>query len=221
MEISANGEEYWRYDYDLFNRLVSVGTASEGGAERTVATYAYDHQGRRVYRIGDATEEADAETTITRYSFDVSGRIVEETTSGETTVYVFGFGKHLAKVEGYGTGAEATFFYLTDHLGTTTGLTDETGLLIWRDDASPFADATGASISRGGLHYSNARWYDARTGRFTTEDPIRDGWNWYQYASANPLLYVDPDGVEDAPFSRSQGEYDLLPTIPRVETGDR
>jgi RHS repeat-associated protein len=30
-----------------------------------------------------------------------------------------------------------------------------------------------------GLYYYNARWYDQQTGRFSTEDPIRDGQNWY------------------------------------------
>ena len=45
-----------------------------------------------------------------------------------------------------------------------------------------------------GLYYFNARWYDASTGRFTTEDPIRDGWNWYGYANQNPLRFTDPTG---------------------------
>jgi hypothetical protein len=49
----------------------------------------------------------------------------------------------------------------------------------------------------GGLYYFNARWYDASTGRFTSEDPVRDGVNWYQYASANPLRFVDPSGLTE------------------------
>ncbi len=45
------------------------------------------------------------------------------------------------------------------------------------------------------LYYFNARWYDPKTGRFTTEDPIRDGINWFVYASNNPLRFVDPTGL--------------------------
>ncbi len=45
------------------------------------------------------------------------------------------------------------------------------------------------------LYYFNARWYDPNTGRFTTEDPIRDGINWYSYCSNNPLRFVDPTGL--------------------------
>ena len=48
---------------------------------------------------------------------------------------------------------------------------------------------------RSGLYYFNARWYDADLGRFTTEDPARDGVNWYIYVSNNPLRFVDPSGL--------------------------
>jgi hypothetical protein len=47
-----------------------------------------------------------------------------------------------------------------------------------------------------GLKYFNARWYDAGTGRFISEDPARDGVNWYAYAAANPMRFVDPTGLQ-------------------------
>jgi len=34
-----------------------------------------------------------------------------------------------------------------------------------------------------------------RTGRFSQEDPIRDGLNWYTYANNNPVLFIDPWGL--------------------------
>ena len=46
-----------------------------------------------------------------------------------------------------------------------------------------------------GLYYYNARWYDAGTGRFISEDPARDGSNWYSYVTNNPLKFVDPAGM--------------------------
>jgi uncharacterized protein RhaS with RHS repeats len=36
------------------------------------------------------------------------------------------------------------------------------------------------------------------TGRFTQEDPIRDGLNWYTYCGNNPVNYIDPWGLWDA-----------------------
>ncbi len=45
------------------------------------------------------------------------------------------------------------------------------------------------------LYYFNARWYDPDLGRFITEDPIRDGVNWYGYVNNRPLNLVDPMGL--------------------------
>jgi len=45
-------------------------------------------------------------------------------------------------------------------------------------------------------YYLRARNYRPGTGRFTTEDPARDGLNWYTYANNNPLMFVDPFGLE-------------------------
>jgi len=43
-------------------------------------------------------------------------------------------------------------------------------------------------------YYLRARYYAPRTGRFVTEDPIRDGLNWYTYCGNNPIRYIDPSG---------------------------
>jgi hypothetical protein len=39
------------------------------------------------------------------------------------------------------------------------------------------------------------RFYDPVTRRFTQEDPLKDGANWYAYVYDNPLRYVDPSGL--------------------------
>ena len=56
---------------------------------------------------------------------------------------------------------------------------------------SPFYNDLGGE----GDYYYNARWYDAETGRFISEDPARDGQNWYTYVTNNPLKFVDPTGM--------------------------
>ncbi len=63
-------------------------------------------------------------------------------------------------------------------------------------------------LGREGDYYYNARWYDAETGRFITEDPIRDGLNWYVYTSNNPIKYIDPTGMIFGLSSEESGEYD-------------
>ena len=43
--------------------------------------------------------------------------------------------------------------------------------------------------------YLRARYYNPTQGRFTQEDPIRDGYNWYAYCDSNPIVFVDPKGL--------------------------
>ena len=92
-------------------------------------------------------------------------------------------------------------------------MTNEAGEVVWSGETTPFGeqvDEDGALAETEdlnytgkdrdpatGLYYFNARWYDAELGQFTTEDPGRDGGNWYLYVGANPLGFVDPSGLSD------------------------
>ena len=48
--------------------------------------------------------------------------------------------------------------------------------------------------------YLRARTYDPTLGRFTQQDPARDGFNWYVYCNGNPIAYADPTGLESYVF---------------------
>ena len=43
--------------------------------------------------------------------------------------------------------------------------------------------------------YLRARSYDPTMGRFTQQDPIKSGTNWYVYANNNPVRYADSNGL--------------------------
>jgi RHS repeat-associated protein len=120
-------------------------------------------------------------------------------------------GNHFAMEEGTTDGGAVTLSYLhTDHLGSVTAATDEAGNLVWRNDYTPFGEQATDDNSKyalftakqldndTGLYYFNARWYDPEMGRFESEDPVRDGANWYGYCHNNPIGFIDHFGLYEA-----------------------
>ncbi len=51
-----------------------------------------------------------------------------------------------------------------------------------------------ASENETGLIYMRARYMDPVVGRFVSEDPAKQGFNWYAYCANNPVNSVDEDG---------------------------
>ncbi len=45
------------------------------------------------------------------------------------------------------------------------------------------------------LVYLRNRYYDPEMHRFITEDPAKDGVNWYAYCNGNPVMFTDPWGL--------------------------
>ena len=71
---------------------------------------------------------------------------------------------------------------------------------LWRDetalDDNPFRYAGEYFDEETGLIYLRNRYYDPETGRFISEDPAKDGLNWYAYCGNNPVNFVDPWGLD-------------------------
>ena len=114
-----------------------------------------------------------------------------------------------------------TNYILSDHLGSSTVLTNTSGTVIRTQSYKPYGadDAvtgtgmtkyqyTGQEKDTGGLYYYNARYYDPELGRFTQPDPavwdpmqkakltIEERLNPYLYALNNPVKYTDPTGLD-------------------------
>ena len=75
------------------------------------------------------------------------------------------------------------------------------------NDTNPFRYAGEYFDAESGQIYLRNRYYSPGTGRFTQEDPIRDGTNWYVYCAGNPVMYVDPWGLVRGPGYNAKGEW--------------
>ena len=63
-------------------------------------------------------------------------------------------------------------------------------------DPNPFRYCGEYFDVESGSYYLRARYYDPSIGRFTQEDPEKDGLNWYTYCNNNPVLFIDPTGCQ-------------------------
>jgi len=99
-------------------------------------------------------------------------------------------------------------YFLTDHLNSTSALTDPTGTVVESLNYDSFGNNAGSTRTRytytgreldpdTGLFYYFARYYDPQLGRFLSEDPIEmeGGINYYAYVSNDPAGFNDPFGL--------------------------
>ena len=109
------------------------------------------------------------------------------------------------------TRSGTTSHYEQDGLGSVTSLTNAAGALAntyTYDSFGKLTASTGTVVNpfryttrefdpETGNYFYRARYYDAGTGRFLTEDPLRflAGYNFYQYATGNPISFLDPFGL--------------------------
>jgi RHS repeat-associated protein len=96
-------------------------------------------------------------------------------------------------------------YYLPDALGSVRQATDGAGAVVSAREWSPYGVELGAAqVGLGytgewwdksaGLQYLRARWYQPRSGVFTSRDPV-EGEPPYQYVQGNPLKFTDPLGL--------------------------
>ena len=180
---------YEIYKYNEFNEMTSFESNKESKWE-----YAYLPNGLR-YRKSNASH-------FDRYVWDRNGNIIAEM-NGEgnlTSKYVRG-NKLISK--------DGNEYFGYDGHGSVVNISNESGKSIKSYDYDAFGvelnkDANDTNLFRYCAEqydnetdsiYLRARYYSPSLGRFTTEDPAKDGDNWYSYCAGNPVNSWDPSGL--------------------------
>ena len=189
----TDGSGSWTYTYDFENRLKQA--ALSGGV---TVNYAYDALGRRVQR-------SSSSGALVKYVHDGDEVVRElDNTLAVTTEYLNGLNVD-EKLRHTSSGTPV--YYVLDHLGSTRAWTDSSGNITATFEYDSFGRPTGSVPAFGytnreadpdtGLMYYRARWYDAKHGRFLSEDPIgfkAGDINLYGYVTNNPVNFRDPTG---------------------------
>jgi len=113
-----------------------------------------------------------------------------------------------------------SYWFTSDHLGSSAFITDGSGVAIQHLEYMAFGEVfvdqrrTGFGTPykfnakeldcESGYYYYSARYYDPRMARFLSVDPAADlmpSWSPYSYTFNNPLKYIDPTGAIPYPIT--------------------
>jgi len=191
MSAGLGGDGWQLSSYNGLNQL--VGVEKDG----VTAVYTYRADGMR------HSKEVNGERT--QHVWD-GANIVVDITGSSVVSYIRGIGLIGARNSGVWT------YYLFNARGDVVQLANAGGTVTrtYRYDAfgveqDPCEDDTNPWRFKGtwgyywdnetGTYYMRFRHMNPVTGRFTQEDPIKDGLNWYTYVVNNPLMFSDPWGL--------------------------
>ena len=170
----------------------------EGSASNTAPPYPSDHtRGTRYYYIPDNPQSSQAQHSA----------IPADRTKGVRT-YLYLNGERVAINNLYNTN-HGQYYYGSDILGSVKFITGQGGQELKRIEYDVFGGIYKGNSPYGLETGYTGKPYDAVTGlsdygfrdyspahaRFITEDPIRDGKNWFAYVGNNPVNWVDPWGL--------------------------
>ncbi|MCE3272313.1 MAG: hypothetical protein K0S57_2710 [Ramlibacter sp.] len=191
--------------FDAENRLVAAGDHA----------FVYDHAGRRLVKRTPAHTTFYVSDNFERTEFAGGG--AQRT---RRLVGPYGIAAASTVVEAgspppaAGVPAPGTFYLHSDHVNSTTVLTDAAGGVATRAIYLPYGEVvavtgtdafrhkfTGKELDATGLYYFHSRYYDPVSGRFASADDraggglfATDALNMYAYVGNNPVSRIDPTG---------------------------
>jgi RHS repeat-associated protein len=195
------------------NTLTGGGRTCTWDSENRMATCAYSGNNcSYLYAADGLRHRSTVNGTVTNFVLDGSMAVRELNAAlSSTATYLIGpRGPEGRRDDTAGTSR----WYIYDGLGCVVGEVDPGGNLqaTRKYDVYGYVrGSTGTSNSKQkfvgalghpseqetGLVYMGARYMDPAIGRFTSEDPGRNGSNWLVYGSDNPVDRVDSSGCQD------------------------
>ena len=192
MGIDTQSNDIESFTYNVKNQLTGYTKGS------TNASYTYGANGlRKSKTVGNTTT-----------GFIWNGQNLAAETKGGTLKNVYSYGPDGIQ---YGNINGSDIFYVKDaHGNTVTTLDGAKNEIkdysydafgnqfnaVSSSDTNPFRYCGEYYDNESGNIYLRARYYDSSIGRFVTEDPVKDGLNWYAYCSGNPVMFVDGTGYD-------------------------
>ena len=191
------------YEYNEANQQKRVKNCSNN---QTIAEYVYDYQGNRLVKKTYSSGVLQKTTFSPNDGYEAAK--LASNSAIQNTSYYFVNDQLIAKKTPDGTKN----YYHNDHLGSTSVMTNQSGVLVEETKYDPWGEVkTGGTKSKflftgqekdleTNLNYYNARYYDSHIRRFTQPDDIiqnvydPQSLNRYSYVRNNPLRYTDPTG---------------------------
>ena len=209
--VEENGSTKQVYTFDSTNKLTKV------VGEDSTTVYSYDGDGNRVNAKVTKNGSVISNTSYAVDTMTTYQNIIMAKDTVTAKVSAFTFGNEQVSVETDG----KISYYRNDEKNSVTEILDETGKVqasIQYDEygviLNPEVVGTDGNIfsenlfsytghvyeESTGLYYAKARYYDAKIGRFISEDSYRGeqgestSLNLYAYVQNNPVKYSDPSG---------------------------
>lgn len=198
--ITENGELKKSFEYDGFGRL------SRAAVDGTESEYTYNGDNLRQTKSVDGaltTHILDGANVVADISDSgiktfVRGNSLElfKTQGGSTKTYLNSYPRNDVSALVNSDGSVSDYIYTA--YGEKIGTNDNA--------ENPFGYCGEYFDTETGLVYLRNRYYDPTMHRFISEDPAKDGLNWYAYAGCNPTKYVDPWGLNSYVFVAAEME---------------
>jgi RHS repeat-associated protein len=207
LTAKTEGADTWGYEWNAENELTRV---TKNSVER--ARFSYDALGRRVEKV--------AVGVTATYTY-AGGDVLRSISGGSTLSFVHG--PRIDEPLALDDGSAFTYFH-ADGLGSIAKTTNLTGAVILTRQYDAWGSLEAGTTEAGyaftgrewdaevGLYYYRARYYDAKLGRFLSEDPTRfeGGANFFRYVANNPTRFNDPTGLQQRTPNSATSTYNCM-----------